>query len=105
MNVKLVVPARCEVRAVIRFLLAKGVKSIKNYRQLREVYDESYINVEIGRKCANVRQDNICLLHNNARRSAALTTVDPLQEFQWDTSPTHTIVRNWHTVTTTCFLI
>jgi len=50
MELPLSAPARCEVRAVIRFLNAKGVKPIEIYRQLTEVYGESYMDVKNFRK-------------------------------------------------------
>ncbi|CAK9798990.1 Protein GVQW3 [Anthophora plagiata] len=42
--------AKCEVRAVIRFLKAKGVKPIEIHRQLKEVYGESCMDVKNVRK-------------------------------------------------------
>jgi len=50
MELPLAAPARCEVRAVIRFLNAKGVKPIKIHRQLTEVYGESCMDVKNVRK-------------------------------------------------------
>ncbi|KAL4127342.1 hypothetical protein QTP88_011517 [Uroleucon formosanum] len=38
MSVKIVAPARCEVRAVIRFFCAKGSSAAKIYRELSLVY-------------------------------------------------------------------
>ena len=46
----LAAPARCEVRAVIRFLNAKGVKPIEIHRQLTEGYGESCMDVKNVRK-------------------------------------------------------
>jgi len=42
----LAAPTRCEVRAVIRFLNAKGVKPIEIHHQLTEVYGESCMDVK-----------------------------------------------------------
>ena len=50
MELLLAAPARCEVRAVIRFLIAKGVKP-QIHRQLTEMYGESCMNVKNVRKC------------------------------------------------------
>jgi len=50
MELLLAAPARCEVRAVIRFLNAKGVKPIEIHRQLTEVYGESCMDVKNVRK-------------------------------------------------------
>jgi len=50
MELPLAAPARCEVRAVIRFLNAKGVKPIEIHRQLTEVYGESCMDVKNVRK-------------------------------------------------------
>ena len=50
MELPLAAPARCEVRAVIRFLNAKGVKPIEIHRQLMEVYGESCMDVKNIRK-------------------------------------------------------
>ena len=46
MELPLAAPATCEVRAVIRFLNAKGVKPIEIHRQLMEVYGESCMDVK-----------------------------------------------------------
>ncbi|KAL4104977.1 hypothetical protein QTP88_020252 [Uroleucon formosanum] len=43
-------PASCEVRSVIRFLLAKNLKPIDIYRQLREVYGDYLMNESSVRK-------------------------------------------------------
>jgi len=43
-------PASCEVRSVIRFLLAKNLKPIDIYRQLREVYGDYVMNESSVRK-------------------------------------------------------
>jgi hypothetical protein len=37
-------PAKCEVRAVIRFLYAKGKTAAEIHRQLVSVYDEDVMN-------------------------------------------------------------
>jgi len=50
MELPLAAPARCEVRAVIRFLNAKGVKPIEIHCQLTEVYGESCMDVKNVRK-------------------------------------------------------
>lgn len=50
MELLLAATARCEVRAVIRFLNAKGVKPIEIHRQLTEVYGESCMDVKNVRK-------------------------------------------------------
>lgn len=50
MELTLAATARCEVRAVIRFLNAKGVKPIEIHRQLTEVYGESCMDVKNVRK-------------------------------------------------------
>lgn len=44
------VTAKCEVRAVIRFLNAKGTEPIEIHRQLTEVYGESCMDVKNVRK-------------------------------------------------------
>jgi len=46
MELPLAAPARCKVRAVIRFLNAKGVKPFEIHRPLTEVYGESCIDVK-----------------------------------------------------------
>jgi len=46
MELPLDAPARCEVRAVIRFLNAKCVKPIEIHRQLMEVYGDSCKDVK-----------------------------------------------------------
>ena len=50
MEVPIAATARCEVRAVIRFLNTKGVKPIQIHRQLTEVYGESCMDVKNVRK-------------------------------------------------------
>jgi len=50
MELPLAAPARCEVRAVNRFLNAEGVKPIEIHCQLTEVYGESCMNVKNVRK-------------------------------------------------------
>jgi len=50
MELPLAAPAKCEVRAVIRFLNAKGVNPIEIHRQLTEVYGESCMDVKNVRK-------------------------------------------------------
>ena len=50
MELSLAAPARCEVRAVIRFLNVRGVKPIEIHRQLTEVYGESCMDVKNVRK-------------------------------------------------------
>jgi len=50
MELLLAAPARCEVRAVIRFLNAKGVKPIEIHRQYTKVYGESCMDVKNVRK-------------------------------------------------------
>uniref|UniRef100_A0A0L8GRI7 Uncharacterized protein n=1 Tax=Octopus bimaculoides TaxID=37653 RepID=A0A0L8GRI7_OCTBM len=42
--------AKCEVRAVIRFLNAKGIKPIEIHRQLTEVCGEKCRNIKNARK-------------------------------------------------------
>ncbi|KAL4126648.1 hypothetical protein QTP88_010857 [Uroleucon formosanum] len=43
-------PTSCDVRSVIRFLLAKNLKPIDIYRQLREVYGDYVMNESSVRK-------------------------------------------------------
>ncbi|GFW90883.1 HTH_48 domain-containing protein [Trichonephila clavipes] len=43
-------PANCEVRSVIRFLLAKNLKLMEIYRQVREVYRNNVMNESSIRK-------------------------------------------------------
>ena len=50
MELPLRVTAKCEVRAVIRFLNAKGTEPIEIHRQLTEVYGESCMDVKNVRK-------------------------------------------------------
>ena len=50
MEFSLAAPARCEVRAVIRFLNAKDLQPIEIHRQLTEVYGESCMDVKNLRK-------------------------------------------------------
>ena len=50
MELTLAAPARCEVRAVIQFLNAKGVIPIGIHRQLTEVYGESCMDAKNVRK-------------------------------------------------------
>ncbi|CAK9809161.1 Mariner Mos1 transposase [Anthophora quadrimaculata] len=46
MKLPFVATAKCEVRAVIRFLNAKGEKPSEIHRQLKEVYGESCMNIK-----------------------------------------------------------
>lgn len=50
MELPLNATAKCEVRAVIRFLNAKGVEPIEIHRQLTEVYGQSCMDVKNVRK-------------------------------------------------------
>jgi len=50
MELPLAAPARCEFRAVILLLNAKGVKPIEIHRQLTEVYEESCMDFKNVRK-------------------------------------------------------
>jgi hypothetical protein len=44
-------PAKCEVRAVIRFLHAKGETAAEIHRQLVSVYSEDVMNRQKVEKC------------------------------------------------------
>jgi transposase len=50
MNKKIVNPADCEVRSVIRFLSAQNVRAIDIHRQLTAVYGEGVMNDSTVRK-------------------------------------------------------
>ena len=50
MEMPLVATAKCEIRAVIRFLNAKKVAAIETHRQLTEVYGEKSMSVQHVRK-------------------------------------------------------
>jgi len=64
----LAAPAWCEVRAVIRFLNAKGVKPIKIHRQLMEVYGESCMDVKNVHKWCKEFTAGRTEIHDEERR-------------------------------------
>ena len=60
-------PADCEVRGVIRFLSAKGVKAVDIHRQLCEVYGQNIMSDGMVRKWARAFKDGRTNVHDEER--------------------------------------
>ncbi|GFV14307.1 HTH_48 domain-containing protein [Trichonephila clavipes] len=61
-------PASCEVRSVIRFLLAKNLKLMEIYRQVCEVYRNNVMDESLIRKWC-IRFKNGCDEEKSGRPS------------------------------------
>ena len=59
--------AKCEIRAVIRFLNAKGTKPIEIHRQLVEVYGESCMDIKNVRKWCREFESGRTAIHDEKR--------------------------------------
>ena len=93
MELPLAAPARCEVRAVIRFLNVKGVKPIEIHRQLTDddeersgrpsISDETVAKVEqIMRQDRRITLDNLCILIPVVSRSTIGRTLTEKLEYR-----------------------
>lgn len=60
-------PADCEIRAVIRFLNAKGVKAAEIHRQISEVYGEKTMSDGMVRKWVRAFKDGRTNVHDEER--------------------------------------
>ncbi|KAL4710086.1 hypothetical protein ACJJTC_016488 [Scirpophaga incertulas] len=63
----IVSPAACEVRAVIRFLSAKGVKPIDIHREICEVYGQNIMSDGMVRKWVRAFKDGRTNVHDEQR--------------------------------------
>ncbi|KAL4704839.1 hypothetical protein ACJJTC_001314 [Scirpophaga incertulas] len=63
----IVSPAACEVRAVIRFLSAKGVKPIDIHREICEVYGQNIMSDGMVRKWVRAFKDGRTNVHDEER--------------------------------------
>lgn len=63
----IVSPADCEVRAVIRFLSAKGVKPIDIHREIVEVYGQNIMSDGMVRKWVRAFKDGRTNVHDEER--------------------------------------
>lgn len=63
----LAVAAKCEIRAVIRFLNAKKLQPVEIHRQLQEVYGESCISVQHVRKWCREFSNGRTDIHDEQR--------------------------------------
>lgn len=59
--------AKCEIRAVIWFLNAKGTKPIEIHRQLVEVYGESCMDIKNVRKWCREFESGRTVIHDEKR--------------------------------------
>jgi hypothetical protein len=81
MELPLAAPARCEVRAVIRVLNAKGVKPIDIHRQLTEVYGESCMDVKNVRKWCREFAACRTQIHDEERNGRPSISDEPVAKF------------------------
>ena len=63
----IVSPADCEVRTVIRFLSAKGVKPINIHREICEVYGQKIMSDGMVRKWVRAFKDGRTNVHDEKR--------------------------------------
>ena len=63
----IVSPADCEVRAVIRFLSPKGLKSIDIHREICAVYGQNIISDGMVRKWVRAFKDGRTNVHDEQR--------------------------------------
>jgi [histone H3]-lysine36 N-dimethyltransferase SETMAR len=67
MNTNVIVPAKCEQRSVIRFLLAKKTNASEIHRQLREVYGEHAFSRKVVWEWCKKFKDGRTEVHDEAR--------------------------------------
>ncbi|XP_023215930.1 histone-lysine N-methyltransferase SETMAR-like [Centruroides sculpturatus] len=73
-------PADCEVRAVIRFLSAKGSKAAEIHRQISEVYGESVMSEGMVRKWVRAFSNGRTNIHDEERSGRPSVIIDDLIE-------------------------
>lgn len=71
-------PASCEVRSVIRFLLAKNLKPIEIYRQVCEVYGNNVMNESSVRKWCIQLKNGRTNVHDEAKSGRPSIVTDEL---------------------------
>lgn len=71
-------PADCEVRAVIRFLCAKGFKSVDIHHQISEVYGENIMSDGMVRKWVRAFKDGRTNIHDEERSGRPSVITDEL---------------------------
>lgn len=74
-------PADCEIRGVIRFLSAKGVKAAEIHRQISEVYGENIMSDGMVRKWVRAFKDGRQNVHDEERHGRpSVITEDLVQK-------------------------
>lgn len=74
----IVSPADCEVRSVIRFLSAKGVKAVDIYREISAVYGENIMSEGMVRKWVRAFKDGRSNVHDEERSGRPSLITDEL---------------------------
>ena len=71
-------PADCEIRSVIRYLSAKGVKAVEIRRDICEVYGQNLISDRMVRKWVSAFKDERKKLHDKERSGRPSVISDDL---------------------------
>ena len=75
-------PADCEIRSVIRYLKAKGVKAVEIHRNICEVYGQTIMSDGMVRKWVRVFKDGRKNVHDEERSGRPSVIInDLLQKF------------------------
>lgn len=82
MDVSIADPAKCEIRAVIRFLHAKKVSPIEIHRQLKEVYGDNCMSVQHVRKWCREFTEGRKDVHDEPRSGRPSTSDDVVAKVQ-----------------------
>ena len=80
MNAPITNPADCEVRGVIRFLLAENVRPCEIHRRLVAVYGEHVMNAVSVRKWCTMFRNGRTDVHDNERSGRPSVITDALKQ-------------------------
>lgn len=82
MELPIAVAARCEIRAVIRFLNAKRILPTEIHRQLMEVYGKKCISVQHVRKWCREFSEGCIEIHDEDRSGRPSVSDEIVQKVQ-----------------------